>query len=155
MEFPFAQENAASRQRLEIITRRLADDDLARTTPYGWTIAALLAHLAFWDQRVLALLRRWKALGVDPSPIDSTAVNDALKPLCLALDPRSTVALCLSSARAVDAELETITSELFEKIQEEIKASSTQFRFSRALHRNDHLNDIELLLRQPQGSNKG
>ena len=147
MAFPFIEENTASRRRLEALVSRLSDEDLTRSTLHGWTIAALLAHLAFWDQRVLVLLRRWKEKSVDPSPIDSQAMNDALKPLFLAMDPRTAVDLCLSSAEAVDAELETITSHLVEQIQ----ATPTQFRFSRALHRNDHLNHIELLLRPPQG----
>lgn len=54
-----------------------------------WTVATLLAHLAFWDQRVLALLRRWKEKGVDLSPIDADAVNETLRPLCLALALRA------------------------------------------------------------------
>jgi hypothetical protein len=139
MASPFADENTASRRRLESLVRRLSDEDLARCTSGGWTVAALLAHLAYWDQRVLALLRRWKAKGVDESPVDPDAINDALQSLCLALAPRTAVELCLSSAAAVDAELETITAELIEQIQ----ASSTHFRFNRALHRNDHLNEIE------------
>lgn len=142
MSFSFLQENAASRLRLQTIVRRLSESDLARSTPYGWTIAALLAHLAFWDQRVLVLLRRWKQTGVDLSEIDSAAVNDALKPLCHALDPRAAAELCLSSAEAVDAELETITADLVKQIE----ASPTHFRFNRALHRSDHLNDIEKLI---------
>ncbi len=143
MTFPFFEENAASLRRLEALALRLSDADLTRSTSYGWTVAALLAHLAFWDLRVLVLLRRWKEKGVDPSPIDSDAMNGALRPLCLAIDPRAAVELCLSSAEAVDAELETITPELVQAIQ----ASSNHFRLSRALHRNDHLNDIENLLR--------
>lgn len=142
MAFTFSQENTTSRRRLEDVVSRLTEKDLARSTPYGWTIAALLAHLAFWDQRILALLRRWKETGVDQSPVDSTAVNDALKPLCHALAPRKAVELCLSSAAAADAELETLSADLVAQIE----ASGTHFRFNRALHRNDHLNDIEQLL---------
>jgi len=139
MAFPFVAENTASRRRLESLVRRLSDEDLARPTSDGWTAAALLAHLAFWDQRVLALLRRWEAKGVDESPVDADAINDALKPLCLALDPRAAAELCLAAAEAVDAALEAITAELVERIQ----ASPTHFRFNRALHRNDHLDEIE------------
>jgi hypothetical protein len=143
--FPFVEENRVSTQQLETFVRRLSEDDLARSNPYGWTVAALLAHLAFWDQRVLVLLRRWKAAGVDESPVDPDMINDSLRPLCLALDPRTAVELCLSSAAAVDAELETITANLVEAIE----ASSNHFRFNRALHRNDHLNEIKNLLRRP------
>ncbi len=149
MDFSFLEENTASRHRLQTLIHRLSDADLARVTPSGWTVAALLAHLAWWDQRVLGLLRRWKEQDVDASPVDADAVNYALKPLCLALDPRTAIQLCLSSAEAVDAELETITSDLVERIQEEIQANPFQFRFSRALHRNGHLNEIEQLLGEP------
>lgn len=142
MTFPFVEENTASRHRLEAFVRGLSNEDLARTNPYGWTAAALLAHLAFWDQRVLVLLRRWKAEGVDESPVDADMINDALRPLCLALAPHAAVELCFSAAAAVDAELETITADLVEQIE----ASSTHFRFNRALHRNDHLGEIERLL---------
>jgi DinB superfamily len=143
MGFPFVEQNSLSRARLQAVADRLSDADLALTTPYGWTIAGLLAHLAWWDQRVLVLLRRWKEKGIDESPVDSQAVNDALKPLCHAIEPRRAIALCLASANAVDAELETIRPDFVERIE----ATATQFRFNRALHRNDHLQDIEALLR--------
>lgn len=143
MTFPFTQENKASRQRLEVFVRDLSDQDLARTNAHGWTVAALLAHIAFWDQRVLVLLHRWKENGVDESPVDPDMINDAIRPLLLALDPHTAVQLCLDSAEAVDAELELITAELMA----EIEASPNHFRFNRALHRDDHLQEIERLLR--------
>jgi uncharacterized damage-inducible protein DinB len=115
MGVSFVEDNAASRRRLEALVTRLSDDDLSRTTSYGWTVAALLAHLAFWDQRVLVLLRRWKDNGVDESPVDSQALNDALRPLLIAMDPRTSIRLCLTSARDVDAELENISPSLLER----------------------------------------
>lgn len=148
MSLPFVEENAKSRQRLEVLAARLTEQDLVLTTSYGWTIAALLAHLAFWDQRMIAILRRWKESGFDESPIDSAAINDALKPLCNAITPRIAVELSMSSARMIDDELETLTSEFYEQIQKQVEATSTQFRFIRALHRNDHLNDIEALINE-------
>lgn len=146
MTASFVQENTESRQRLETLTRSLSDADLARATDYGWTVAALLAHLAFWDQRMVVILKRWKETGFDPSPIDSAAVNDALKGICHALEPRAAIQLCLSSAEAVDAELAALTPELVKQIEEHAEASSTQFRMNRSLHRNGHVKDIEALL---------
>src|ERR1043165_4751244 len=108
MTFPYAQPNDESRQRLESLARRLTDTDLALSTDYGWTVSALLAHLAFWDQHVLVIVRRWKENGFDPSPVDSNAVNDALRVICEQLDPRRALNLCLASAEAVDAELATL-----------------------------------------------
>ena len=144
MPLPFTQENAASRRRLEAVARSLSSDDLTRSNADGWTVAALLAHLAFHDQRHLVLLRRWKAQGVDESPLDSHAINEAMKPLCLALEPSAAVALCLASAEAVDAEMETLTADLLA----EIAASGSWFRPNRSLHRASHLGENERLLRQ-------
>src|SRR6266540_1300520 len=136
MTFPFAQENTESRHRLETLVRGLSDEELARSVHYGWTVAALLAHLAFWDQRMLVLLRHWKEEGFDPSPIDSVTVNDALKVICHALAPRTAAELAITAAEQIDAELATLTSEFVKQIEEHIEATSTQFRMNRALHRN-------------------
>ena len=142
MTHSFSEENAVSRRKLESLLSRLSDEDLSRLAPSGWTVSALLAHLAYWDQRIVVLLRRWKEHGVDESPVDSDAVNDALKPLCMAMPAHTAVELCLASAQAADAALEAATPELLEQIQ----SSPNHFRFNRALHRRDHLHEIEQLL---------
>ena len=146
MTFPYSQENTQSRRRLESLVRGLSDEDLTRATDYGWTVAALLAHLAFWDQRVLMILRRWQTEGFDPSPIDAQAVNDSLRLICHALEPRKAIELCLSSAEAVDAELEKLTPDLVKQMEEHAAATDTQFRMNRSLHRDGHLDDIKALL---------
>ena len=146
MTFPYSQENAESYQRLKSLVHRLTDTNLALSTDYGWTVAALLAHLAFWDQRVLVILRRWKESGFDESPIDSMAVNDSLKVICQAIEPRRAAELSLFAAEQVDAELETLTPDFVKQIEAHIEATSTQFRMNRSLHRDGHLDDIEALL---------
>ncbi len=148
MTSSFVQGNDESRRRLKTLVQSLSDRDLALSTDYGWTVAALLAHLAFWDERMVLILRRWKATGFDPSPIDSAAVNDALKPICHAVEPRVAIELCLSSAEVLDAELAALTPEFVKQIEEYVQATSAPVRMDRARHRNEHLNDIELLLQQ-------
>jgi hypothetical protein len=98
--------------------------------------------MAWWDQRVMVLLRRWKEGGVDEAPVDSHMINEALKPLCHALDPRKAVALCLASAEETDAEVASTSGELIA----EIEASPNFFRLNRSLHRNGHIDDIESML---------
>ena len=110
MTFPYAQQNAESRQRLQTFIRRLSDADLACTTDYGWTVAALLAHLAFWDHRVSNILKRWQMEGLDPSEIDSGVVNDSLRVICHALEPRTAAELAISAAEKIDSELEQLTA---------------------------------------------
>lgn len=148
MTFPYSEQNAESRSRLEALVQRLSDQDLARSTDYGWTVSALLAHLAFWDQRMIMILRRWQQEGLDPSPMDSGVVNDSLRVICHALEPRSAIELCLSSAKAVDAEFDTLTSDFVKQLEEHAAATETQFRMNRSLHRNAHLDDIETLLKR-------
>ena len=146
MTFPYSKENAESYQRLKSLVHRLTDTDLALSTDYGWTIAALLAHLAFWDQRMFVILRRWQEGGFDESPIDSMAVNDALKLICHALEPRTAADLSLVAAERIDAELDKLTPDFVLQIEEHAAATATQFRMNRSLHREGHLNDIEALL---------
>ncbi len=148
MTVSFVQENDESRRKLKALTQNLSDRDLALSTDYGWTVAALLAHLAFWDQRMVVLLKRWQETDLDASPIDSAAVNEAIKPICHAVEPRRAVELCLASAEALDAELAALTPDLVKRIEAHAQATSTPVRMNRALHRNDHLKDIELLLQQ-------
>ena len=142
MSFDFIPENDASRARLESFLPSLSAEDFSRSNAFGWTVSALLAHLAFWENRMLVLLRRWQEQGVDESPVDPNMINDSLRPLCLALEPRVAVELCLASAKATDAGLAAVTPELYEEIQ----ASPNHYRFNRSLHRNDHLNEIERIL---------
>ena len=148
MTFPYSEQNAQSRRRFARLVRGLSDEDLARSTDYGWTVAALLAHLAFWDQRMIVILRRWLEEGFDPSPIDSAAVNDSLRVICHALEPRTAVELCLSYAEAVDTEFDALTADLTKQLEEHAAATGTQFRMNRSLHRDAHLSDIEALLNQ-------
>ena len=146
MTFPYSQQNAESRRRLEGLVSRLTDTDLALSTDYGWTVAALLAHLAFWDHRMSVILKRWQQNGLDPSLIDSTAVNDALREICHALEPRTAANLALIAAEKVDSEFETLSDEFVKQIEDHAAATDTQFRMNRSLHRDSHLKDIEALL---------
>jgi hypothetical protein len=130
MPTPYDAANTTSRRRLEAFTNRLSDADLARPTPYGGTVAALLAHLAFWDRRVTVLLRRWRASGVDDSPVDADLINDALAPLNAALDPH---------AAEADAEVAALSPDLLAAIE----AHPVYIRLDRSLHRAAHLEDLE------------
>lgn len=69
MTFPYSEQNTQSRRRLETLVRGLSEEDFARSTDYGWTISALLVHLAFWDYRMSAILRRWQEEGLIRPPL--------------------------------------------------------------------------------------
>jgi hypothetical protein len=88
------------------------------------------------------LLRKWKSTGVTPSPIDIDVTNDSLLPLWLALPPRSAAKLAVTSAEAIDRELEEAPSELISEIQK----LGDKFRLYRFVHRKMHLDRIEEFL---------
>jgi len=124
----------------------MADEELGYYMDQGWTVAAVLAHLAFWDQRACSLLRRWKENGVSPSPIDIDNVNEALLPILLALPPRQAAELAITAAEAVDGELSNASSELVMAIEAQGK-----FRLRRSEHRQEHLDQIGRSLKTHRG----
>jgi hypothetical protein len=56
-------ENTRQRERLRALVDRLSDADLERPLGHGWTVAAALVHLAFWDLRAVALMDRYERDG--------------------------------------------------------------------------------------------
>lgn len=142
----YVAENNAERARLRALVSRLSDADLAREMPGGWTVATVLAHVAFWDQRIAALIDRWQMSGATPRPFDGDAhvdwINDAAKPMFLALDPRRAAELAVQIAEAVDRELEGLPDELVTKNA----AAGSPINLRRAEHRREHLDEIERAL---------
>ncbi len=138
----YVQENAAERQRLLRVTAKLTEEDLARPLPGGWSVATKLVHLAFWDQYYLSLLRRWEQTGFTASPADVDAINEAVLVLSAAMPLRSVVPFVLDAAEAVDRKVEELTPELATAID---RSGHTRILY-RAMHRREHLDEIESAL---------
>ena len=137
--------NDASRKRLEALVRRCSDADLAKPMPAGWTVAAVLAHVAFWDERVTLLAERWERQGLAPAPLieaDVDWVNDAPKPMYLAVPPRRAAELALAAAETVDRKVAALSDEM---IARNVSAGSP-LNLLRAEHRREHLDEIEHVL---------
>jgi Mycothiol maleylpyruvate isomerase N-terminal domain len=134
----FIGENSRQRERLRTLVSRLSDADLRRALGEGWTVSTALAHMAFWDRRALGMLERWEH-GEAPSPADPVGLNAALLPEWLALPPRETGRLVVEAAEAVDRKAEALSADLVEKII----AAGEFWRLARALHRREHLDQVE------------
>lgn len=148
MERQFVTENRKERERLKKLVNSLTDEELKLVIyKEGWTIAVALAHLAFWDQRALTLLRRWKKSGVAPSPSDTDVTNNALLPLFLAIPPRIASNMALSSADAADREAEGVSP----KLRKVIEGLNEPYRLNRSIHRKMHLDEIEAFLKARRG----
>ncbi len=137
-------ENALTRNRLTSLIAQMTDADLERSLGEGWTVAATLAHLAFWDQRVLRLLEKWEQSGVTPSPFpeDVDIINDATQALCLALEPRAAARLWQETAETLDQKIEGLAPEL----EAAIIAGGRHIGFGRWHHRREHLAELEKIL---------
>ena len=144
MDRAFAAENTKERNRLISLVGRLTDQELKLPLGNDWTIAVALAHLSFWDQRALFLLRRWRNTGiVEPSPVDIDITNDSLLALWLTIPPRTAANLAVSSAEEIDRELDAAPSDLIIKIE----SLGENFRLYRSIHRQLHLDEIEKILK--------
>ena len=141
----YVQKNNTERARLKALIAKCSDADLARPMPAGWTVAGVLGHLAFWDQRILELLDRWEKQGIAPNTeveTDVDWINDAGKPLMLALPPRKAAELALAIAEATDRRVEGLSDDLVAKNA----AAGSPLSLSRAVHRAEHLDEIERVL---------
>jgi hypothetical protein len=142
-EHDYVASNAQSNAELRALVARLTDTDLARNLGEGWTVAAMLAHLAFFDFRASALLDRWRQTGVIAgSPIDADLINAASEHLLLAIPPRRTADLVLEAAEAADQRVAAIGNDFLARIE----AAGRPITLNRAEHRRDHIVQIEKAL---------
>src|SRR5215475_2020678 len=145
----YVKENAAQRERLKSLVTRLSDAELSRAMPAGWTVAGVLGHLAFWDQRIVVVVEQWRKAGVSDVPrvVDVGNVdwvNDAGKPMLLALSPRRAAEIAVAAAEAADGALAALPDDFVTANQ---KAGEPVI-FLRARHRREHLDEIEQALRR-------
>jgi hypothetical protein len=140
----YIAENDRERRRLEALVGKLHDAALGRAMPASWTVAGVLAHLAFWDQRIVVLIEMLKRGATVPTedPIHVDWINDAAKPMQLALPPRRAAALAVETARATDHAVATLSDELLAKNA----AGGSPINLLRAEHRREHLDEIEQAL---------
>jgi hypothetical protein len=136
------EDNARENEHLKKLVGRITDKDMDVPLEAGWTVSAVLAHLAFWDLRVITLIGTWENEGVGPSPIDTDVVNEATRSLCLAIPPRTAAELVVAVADRVDKVIANLTPEMAQAILTE----GTNVKLSRADHRRMHLGEIEKVL---------
>ncbi len=146
MDKSYIAENDAERERLKALIARLGDEQLSQPMPAGWTVAGVLAHMAFWDGRALYLIKKWES-GIAPSaadlePQEVNAINESAKPLCLALLPRVAAQLALQVAEETDQRVASMSDDLIAQMV----AIGQPFNLSRANHRREHLDEIEQAL---------
>ncbi|GAP15916.1 mycothiol maleylpyruvate isomerase N-terminal domain [Longilinea arvoryzae] len=137
----FSERNRAATERI----RRLGNlDDTALLTRVGedWTVAVVLAHLAFWDRKILIMLDRTEQDGKLYAPAIDVIVNDLALPLWAAIPPHEAVRLALEAAETLDRRLE----EYPERWLERVYVNNPRW-VERYQHRNAHLDEAEAALK--------
>lgn len=139
----YVAENEVERERLRELLDRLSDEQLARPMEAGWTVASVLAHMAFWDYRIVVELGRWGADGRGSVPTyEDEAVdwiNDATKPIFLAMPARVAAQTALAAAEAADRAVAEMSDDLLVRNDE----IGNIINPVRAEHRREHLDELE------------
>jgi hypothetical protein len=140
----FIERNRASTDRIRAMAR-LSDAEMKTPVGEHWTVAIVLAHLAFWDRRVMYVLENTEQDNTLFIPEIDIFVNDLSLPLWAAIPPADAARIAIESAEALDRRLEAFPANLLEEI-----STYNKRWVDRSLHRGEHLNEADEALRQQQ-----
>jgi hypothetical protein len=138
----FIELNRASTNRIRDLAARLSDAEMQHPVGKHWTVAIALAHLAFWDRRVLYVLDMTEREGALFVPAIDIFVNDLSLPLWAAIPPREAARIAIETSETLDQRLEEYPPALLE----EIYAYNKRW-VVRALHRGEHLDEVDASLK--------
>jgi hypothetical protein len=138
MDRSFLELNRASTDRIRGLASRLSDAEMLAPIGHDWTAAIVLAHIAFWDRRVLYVLDMTERDGKLFIPEIDIFVNDLSLPLWAAIPPREAARIAIEAAETLDARLESFPEPLLEEIYHYNKRWVV-----RSLHRGEHLDEVD------------
>ena len=141
MDQEYRELNRAATDRIRALAGRLSDEEMRHPVGEHWTVGVALAHLAFWDRRVMYVLDRTEQDGKLFIPGIDIFVNDLSLPLWAAIPPREAARLAIESAAALDVRLEQFPPALLEQLN-----AYNRRWVVRALHRNEHLDEVDAAL---------
>src|SRR5215218_4390081 len=141
--------NDRERERLRAFIDRLDDEALAAPANEYWTVAGVLGHLAYWDNRMLVLAdkidRREPWVPSDAEP-EGDWLNDSTRPLIHAIAPRAAAELALRIAEETDARVAELPLDRMAPGDPD-----SPIYPARGDHRGEHLDEIEAALREGDG----
>ena len=138
-----AASNRAQTERLRALVAKLKDAAFNARLPNGWTVAGILAHLAFWDRQRLCLMRRWAAGNWCPGGYDGELFNETMRPLLELIPGDLAAGAALHAAEEVDAFLLEVSDHVIAQALGRPDAPN----LDRGSHREYHLDQIEQALR--------
>jgi hypothetical protein len=139
----FIERNRISTKRIRALAAALSDEKMQQPVGEHWTVAIALAHLAWWDRRVMYVLDMTERNGKLFIPEIDIFVNDLSLPLWAAIPPRAAAQIAIETAETLDTQLENYPPALLEEIY-----AYNQRWVIRALHRNEHLDEVDAALKK-------
>ena len=139
----FIELNRASTERIRKLAASLTDKQMQTKVGEYWTVSIALAHLAFWDRRVLFALDMTERDGKLVTPQIDILVNDIDLPLWAAIPAREAARLAIETAETLDKRLEKFSPALLEELYNFNKRWVV-----RALHRGEHLDEVDAALKK-------
>ena len=137
----FVELNRASTNRIRALAASLTDEEMQHPVGEHWTVGIALAHLAWWDRRVMYVLDMTERNGELFVPEIDIFVNDLSLPLWAAIPPREAARIAIESAETLDRQLESYPPAQLEAIYAYNKRWVV-----RALHRGEHLDEVDAAL---------
>ena len=134
----YIEQNRASTERIRTLITRLSDEEMQTKVGEHWTVAIALAHLAWWDRRVMYVLDMTEKDNKLFIPEIDIFVNDLSLPLWAVIPPRDAARICIETSETLDKWLEEYSPQLLEEIYNYNKRWVV-----RALHRNEHLDEVD------------
>lgn len=134
----YIKHNRASTERIRALVERLSDEEMKTKVGEHWTVSIALAHLAFWDRRVMHILDMTEKDGRLFDLEINIAVNDLSLPLWEVIPARDAARICIETSEALDKRLEEYSPQMLEEIYNHNKRWVV-----RALHRNEHLDEVD------------
>jgi Mycothiol maleylpyruvate isomerase N-terminal domain len=135
----FSERNQTSLDELRAYVEGLTDDQLSRDLENGWTAAAELAHLAFWDRRAFQIATRVSADETFRNPGENVHVlNDALLYQWKRIPPRDAIAEFVEAGTQVNSLMNSVDQATVDRW-----LGFRTFAVDRSNHRLEHLEELK------------
>jgi Mycothiol maleylpyruvate isomerase N-terminal domain len=131
--------NRQSLEDLRAFLGQLSDDQLQQPLDDGWTVSAVLGHVAYWDRRAAQyVIRLTKDGNFRSSGEDVHVVNDALLHQWRRIPAREAVAEVLEAGEEVNGKIAGLDEETAQKW-----LALRIFALDRSDHRLEHLEELK------------
>jgi Mycothiol maleylpyruvate isomerase N-terminal domain len=146
----YIETNRQGRERLRDLVEGLDEDSLATQVNEYWSVAGVLAHMAWWDARVVVLAEKidrgepWVPSDEEP---EGDWLNDTTRLVIEGLAPRAPRAAVELALRLAEQADERVAELPLDRMAPRDPASP--IHPVRAEHRNEHLDEIATVLERP------